>query len=62
MADEKKYIVTLSFTEASTPKTVTAEVFAKSEADAINKTKVKFSLHREGKNYRVIAGASVFLK
>lgn len=59
---QKEYVVTLSFTEASTPKTVTIEVVAKSEADAINKAKVKLSLHDEGNNYQVIAGASAYLK
>ena len=62
MPDEKEYKVTLSFTEKSIPKTISTEIMAVSEADAINKAKIKLSLHKEGKNYQVIQGASAVPK
>ena len=62
MAEKKEYKVTLFFTEESTPKTVTLDVWAESEADAIKKAKIKLSLHNGGENYQVVAGASAFLK
>jgi hypothetical protein len=57
MDKDKEYKVTLYFSDSSTPK-IDTEVMALSEADAINKAKIKFSLHREGKNYQIVQGAS----
>jgi hypothetical protein len=62
MTDKMEYEVTLNYTEGSEQKTITTEVTASSEAEAINKAKEKFSIHRDGKNYRVVASASVSIK
>jgi len=62
MGENKEFTVTLYFSEESIPKAISTEVAAKSEAEAINKSKVKLSLHAGGNNYKVISGASAFPK
>ena len=62
MADKIEYEVTLNYSEGTEQKTITTEVTASSEADAINKAKEKLSIHRDCKNYRVVAVASALIK
>ncbi len=58
---EKEYNFTVSFSYYEGPllKKASVEIKAKSEAEALEKAKTKYSVHSEGKNYQPIAGASI---
>ncbi len=61
---EKEYDFTVSFSyyEDSESKQASVEIKAKNEAEALEKAKIKYSVHSEGKNYQPIAGALIMRK
>ena len=62
MKKEYDFTVSFSYYEGSALKKASVEIKAKSEAEALEKAKIKYSVHLEGKNYQTIECASIMKK